>query len=190
MISLAEEDRLKRELLGLFGHMSKMRRELATLHGENTKNFASMADTLDAIIESTEQASNTILESMEDIEAIAGELRTNTDAAAAPQLCDRIVDRVNQVFEACSFQDLTGQRVTRVVNALKFVEDRVNTMIRMWGKDELAEVFEELKRESELPKEDDPDKALLHGPQRANVAMPQNDIDKLFNQDDIDKLFG
>lgn len=187
MISLEEEDRLKRELLGLFGHMSRMRRELAALQGsDDTRSFATMADTLDAIVENTEQASNTILESMEAVDEIIGAVRAKGDAETGV-LCDRMTDRINQVFEACSFQDLTGQRITRVVNALKFVEERINAMIRMWGKDELAKVFEDVQKEA-VPVSGDT--ALLHGPQRANVAIHQEDVDKLFSQDDIDKLFG
>jgi chemotaxis protein CheZ len=191
MVTIEEEDRLKRELLGLFGHMTRMRRELASLHGESTQNFATMADTLDAIVENTEVASNTILESMEEIDAQLTALRATADDATKA-ICDKITDRVNQVFEACSFQDLTGQRITRVVNALKFVEEKVNSMIRVWGKDELARVFEDIQREMEAAasRQVDADKALLHGPQRTNVAISQTDIDKMFNQDDIDKLFG
>lgn len=187
MITVQEEDRLKKELVGLFGHLNNMRRELASLHKGEEGNFATMADTLDAIVESTETASNTILESMEDIEGVILELRDNGDDSTKKR-CDRINDRVNQVFEACSFQDLTGQRITRVVNSLKFVEERVNAIIRMWGKDELSKLVEDMRRGGEP--EENPDESLLHGPQRAGVAITQSDVDKLFNQDDIDKLFG
>ncbi len=188
MISVQEEDRLKRELLGLFGHMSMMRRELAALQG-NDAAFATMADTLDAIVENTETASNSILESMEAIDGMVGELRHDASPETAG-ICDRINDRINQVFEACSFQDLTGQRITRVVNSLKFVEERINSMVRMWGKDELAKVLAEVQQESTQAVREESDKALLHGPQRQGVAITQTDVDKLFNQDDIDKLFG
>jgi chemotaxis protein CheZ len=186
MISIQEEDRLKKELVGLFGHMNKMRRELAVLQGDDAGSFTSMADTLDAIVENTETASNAILESMEAIEEMVGELRQSKDPAVAA-VCGRITERSNQVFEACSFQDLTGQRITRVVNSLKFIEERVTAMVRMWGKEELAKVVEEVKKEA-LPVADD--KALLHGPQRQSVAQTQDEVDKLFSQDDIDKLFG
>jgi chemotaxis protein CheZ len=188
MISAVEEDLLKKELVGLFGHMNKMRRELAILQGHDDGNFLTMADTLDAIVENTETASNAIMESMEAIEDMVGELRKVGDPVVTA-VCERITERGNQVFEACSFQDLTGQRITRVVNSLKFIEDRVSTMVRMWGKEELEKVVEEVKRENEVEQVDG-DRALLHGPQRDSVANKQEDIDKLFSQDDIDKLFG
>jgi chemotaxis protein CheZ len=186
MISIQEEDRLKKELVGLFGHMNKMRRELAVLQGDDAGSFVTMADTLDAIVENTETASNAILESMEAIEDIVGELRQSKDPAIA-SVCGRITERSNQVFEACSFQDLTGQRITRVVNSLKFIEERVTAMVRMWGKEELETVVEEMKKEAQPVAEEE---ILLHGPQREGVAHTQDEVDKLFSQDDIDKLFG
>jgi chemotaxis protein CheZ len=186
MISAKEEYQLKKELVGLFGHMNKMRRELAVLQGDDAGSFASVADTLDAIVENTEIASNSILESMEAIEELVEALRGGGDPAVTA-VCDRVSDRINQVFEACSFQDLTGQRITRVVNSLKFIEERVNAMVRMWGKEELAKVVEEVKKESHPAEPHDPE---LHGPQRVGVAPTQDEVDKLFSQDDIDKLFG
>lgn len=187
MITPEEEDQLKRELVGLFGHMNRMRRELAALQGaaETTGDFGTMADTLDAIVENTEAASNTILESAEAIDGLAGELRNSSDPKARA-VSGKITDQINSVFEACSFQDLTGQRITRVVNSLKFVEERVNTMVRMWGKEELSQAVEEIKQQTEPV---DQEKALLHGPQRDGIAIRQEDVDKLFSQADIDKLF-
>lgn len=190
MISTEDEEQLKKDLVGLFGHMNNMRRELAVLQGADANNFTSVGDTLDAIVENTEHASNQILESMEAIEEIVGELRKEGDAKVQT-LCERINDRSSQVFEACSFQDLTGQRITRVINSLQFIEGRINAMVRLWGKDEIAKVVDEVRRESEGGADiDDPDKALLHGPQRESETNSQDDIDKLFSQDDIDKLFG
>ena len=179
MISRDVEDSLKKELVGLFGHLSMMRRELASLHHTDSANFDAMTDTLDAIVENTEAASNTILESVEGIDAIVSQIRGAGDAAHN-LVCDRITDRVNQVFEACSFQDLTGQRITRVVKSLAFVEARVNSMVRMWGKEELARVVDDIAQEQEVVVPDK-DLDLLHGPQRASVAITQADIDKLFS---------
>ena len=44
------------------------------------------------------------------------------------------------VFEACSFQDITGQRITKVVKSVTYVEDRVNALIEFWGKDEIDKI--------------------------------------------------
>jgi chemotaxis protein CheZ len=186
MNGTAEENRLKRELVGLFGHLNKLRRELASLHGGEEHNFVSMSETLDDIVKNTENASNTILESMESIDEMVNGLRSSSDPAVL-QACEGINDRVNQVFEACSFQDLTGQRITRLVKGLTFIEERVNAMIRVWGRDEISKVIDEVKQEQTEKTED---QKLLHGPQSESKAIDQSDVDKLFSQDDIDKLFG
>jgi chemotaxis protein CheZ len=181
----AEEGRLKRELVGLFGHLNKLRRELATLHSGREQDFASMSETLDDIVENTENASNTILESMEAIDEQVNGLRAKGDPEVNAA-CDKINDRVNQVFEACSFQDLTGQRIQRLVKGLTFIEDRVNSMIKVWGRDEIAKVIDEVKHEV-TPKSQDQE--LMHGPQSPSTAINQSEVDKLFSQADIDKLF-
>lgn len=189
MIAADDEERLKKELVGLFGHINKMRRELAALRTPTTSGevFASVADTLDDIVENTESASNAILESMEQIEESLGDLRTKGDPGI-DAVCDRIALRVNTVFEACSFQDLTGQRITRVVHSLKFIEERINAMVHMWGREELAKVVDEITRESQAQPVDE-DTALIHGPQSSRNAIKQAEIDKMFSQADIDKLF-
>jgi chemotaxis protein CheZ len=185
-MSTPEENRLKRELVGLFGHLNKLRRELASLHGDE-HSFITMSETLDDIVKNTETASNTILESMEAIDEMIGTLRSSGDPAVI-EACDKINDRVNQVFEACSFQDLTGQRITRLVKGLTFIEERVNAMIRVWGRDEIFKLIDEVKQESSTVKS--ADEQLLHGPQSESKAIDQSEVDKLFSQDDIDKLFG
>lgn len=186
MNGTAEENRLKRDLVGLFGHLNKLRRELASLHGGEEHNFVSMSETLDDIVKNTENASNTILESMESIDGDLGALRASGDPTVI-EAAGRINDRVNEVFEACSFQDLTGQRISRLVKGLTFIEERVNAMIRVWGRDEISKVIDEVKQEQTEKTED---QRLLHGPQSESRAIDQSEVDKLFSQDDIDKLFG
>jgi chemotaxis protein CheZ len=171
MITPEEERVLKTHLVEMFGHISSMRREFAALQGNSKGSFATMADTLDAIVENTEAAGNAILESMEAIGASVAKLQSVKDPAAA-SACEEIVDNTNKVFEACAFQDLTGQRITRVIKSLQFMEDHINRLVRMWGKEELARMAAELA----VPSAPD----LMEGPQRAGVAISQDDIDKLF----------
>ena len=45
-----------------------------------------------------------------------------------------------KIFEACSFQDITGQRITKVVKSVTYVEDRVNDLIAVWGKEEIDRI--------------------------------------------------
>ena len=176
---------LKRELVGLFGHMQKIRKELAALNPPGSPDhFGGMSEQLDAIVAATEGATNTIMESMEAIDTLMGEARAlAADNPPLNAIFDQVTDKVNMVFEACSFQDITGQRISKVVGTLKFVEERVNTIVLTWGRDELTKVAVEIK-------EEDPDKKLLNGPQLAGQGVTQADVDRMLGQDAIDKLFG
>ena len=78
-------------------------------------------------------------------------------------------------MEACSFQDLTGKRITKVVGTMKFVEERVNAMAELCGRDEV----EALADDWDLSERRD-DGMPLEGPQRAGEGISQDDIDKLF----------
>lgn len=176
---------LKKELVGLFGHLQKIRKELAALNPPGAEDhFGSMSEQLDAIVRATESATNTIMESVEGVDNLMNDARAATEDPAMRGLFDQVTDKVNMVFEACSFQDITGQRVTKVVNSLKFVEERINSIIFTWGKDELTQVVVEIKEEK------DPDKKLLHGPQLPGQGVSQAEVDKMLAQTEIDKLFG
>ncbi len=77
---------------------------------------------LEAVVQVTEAAANTI---MEAAEAIGEWVSQGRDAATAPA----IVERVNAIFEACAFQDLTGQRIRRAIQHLQQVEDALKGMV-------------------------------------------------------------
>jgi chemotaxis protein CheZ len=176
---------LKKEMVGLFGHLQKIRKELAALNPPGAPDhFGSMSEQLDAIVHATEGATNSIMESVEGIDNLMGEARTYCQGGKLGEIFDQVTDKVNTVFEACSFQDITGQRVTKVVNSLKFVEERINSIIFTWGRDELNQVVVEIKEDQ------DPDKKLLHGPQLPGQGVSQAEVDKMLAQTEIDKLFG
>ncbi|MGE5515588.1 MAG: protein phosphatase CheZ [Bacteroidota bacterium] len=176
---------LKKELVGLFGHLQKIRKELAALNPPGAPDhFGSMSEQLDAIVSATEGATNTIMESVEGVDNLMNEARVYCQGGKLGEVFDQVTDKVNLVFEACSFQDITGQRITKVVNSLKFVEERINAIIFTWGRDELTKVVVEIKEDQ------DPDKKLLHGPQLPGQGVTQADVDKMLAQTEIDKLFG
>jgi chemotaxis protein CheZ len=182
-----EEAALKKEFLRLFSYLQRIRKELSTIRTPSATEdqFLKMADQLDAIVESTEEATNTIMEAMEDLGDLISKIRGRVDDPETIELIDKAEERANSVFEACSFQDITGQRITKVVRSLKFVEERVNSLISMWRPEELVEVAEDLSKEAD----EDPDKKLLDGPQRKGVAINQSDVDRILEQTHIDKLF-
>jgi chemotaxis protein CheZ len=176
MSDLNNQEELNREILTLFQYFRRFREEIARINqGEGDKgHFRNMADQLDAIVGSTERATETILENLEVIGSTADALRqqgstetaTNIDAA------------ITAAMEACSFQDLTGQRVSKIVRSMQFVEERVNAMIELIGRDEIVEIAKSMGEE-ELGKE--LEDALLQGPALDGDGISQDEIDKLFD---------
>ena len=79
------------------------------------------------------------------------------------------------MFEGCSFQDITGQRITKDIKSVTYVEDRVNSLIEVWGKDEI----DRIQVNPDVEKTDD-DK-LLHGPALEGEGITQDEIDKFFD---------
>ncbi len=159
-------DTLLREVRALSNFISKARGEIAAIRPNDLKaeKLPRAGKELEAIVRSTEEATGTI---MDAAEAIMG---------ADPN--EAVMDHCTRIIEACAFQDLTGQRITKVVRALAFIEERVDAMMGVWHRKE----FETMplppgtaQRDGDLE---------LHGP---------NDVDPgtgMISQDDIDKLFG
>ena len=90
-------------------------------------------------------------------------------------LCDGAT-KTTAALEACSFQDLTGQRINKVVGSMKFVEERVNAMAELFGRKEIQDLTDQW----ELPQQVD-DGVALDGPQRPGEGISQDEIDQLFN---------
>jgi chemotaxis protein CheZ len=162
----ATETSLLSEVEALGRTISAARDEIATLRVDDImdRDIPFATDELDAIVQHTAVATNAILESCEMLDEIAAAL--TGDAAA------RLQDAVTKIYEACSFQDITGQRITKVVTTLKIIEDKVSQIIRTFG----------VQRESAGPREASTaadGTELLNGPQLPSNAMDQSDIDKL-----------
>ena len=171
-MSQEENLTLKTELAGLFHYIQRVRTEIAAINSpaDEDNNFENMSDQLDAIVEATEQATDTIMSTVEANEILLGEVRASIDDADLQAKIDQISASNMGLFEACSFQD-----ITKVVRSLTYVEERVNKLIEAWGRSELEEIT------IALEKNKTEDEKLLHGPQREGVAISQDDIDALFD---------
>jgi len=161
--------------------IQRTKQELATLHakGLRGKPRSRVTDELDAVVSDTESATETILSSAEAINDAAGVLMEQL-AGEQQEITNRIYEQVIRIFEACNFQDLTGQRISKVVNTLKFIEERVANMMEIWGGPDSLSSLAEIEEEKE---EEKGDEALLNGPPLAGDAnvVSQDDIDSLFS---------
>lgn len=71
---------------------------------------------LEAVVQATEDAANRILGAAEAIRTLATKRLGDHPAAGA------IIEQTHSIFEACSFQDLTGQRIRRAIAQLQSIE--------------------------------------------------------------------
>lgn len=133
---------------------------------------------LSAVVSDTEAATEVILSAAENIDDLVTRLiRQLPDEQKG--LAHQIHDNAVQIFEACNFQDITGQRISKVVGLMQFVEHHISRMIAIWGgQDELHRLAGNLKKEREREGDD----ALLNGPALSsdNNVVSQDDIDSLF----------
>ncbi len=127
-------------------------------------------DELGAVVGATEQATISIFDAVETIQDLVP--RMDPDMAAT------VADAVTRVYEACSFQDITGQRVSKVVKALQRIEVKITDLLKTLGEDPGAPA----PKKKAAPADIDPtgpDADLLTGPQLPKQANTQAEIDAL-----------
>jgi chemotaxis regulatin CheY-phosphate phosphatase CheZ len=169
---------LRRELQEMSAYVQQTRKEIAALRPDTpSKNRIVLATgELDAIVSATERATSEILSAAERIQAAAARIASAQDTKP---MVDEINAQVIEILTACSFQDITGQRTTKVVNTLRYIETRINSMIAIWG----TEGLEGLPTE-EVNDDTRPDAHLLNGPALSG-GVSQGEVDDMFGSDPI-----
>lgn len=134
------------------------------------QHLPSARNELDAIVGATERATEDIMAASERIEAIA--------AGLDDESADQISDQVMQIYEACSFQDITGQRITKVVTTLLQIESSIESLLAAFGdkaaRERVAELSVQTKATAERVEAN-----LLNGPQIEGGGNSQDDIDSI-----------
>jgi chemotaxis protein CheZ len=169
------------ELDALAACIAQVRSELRHLSDGQTgpRAITTAHDELDAVIAATEEATGQILDACEKIEAAASQ--------AAVTVADGIVEQVTRVYEACSFQDITGQRISKVVSALKEIEGRVNVLVDLVAPLTGAQPPAAFTKKNgasygaadRAMTAEERDQGLLEGPQLPGQGIDQAEIDKL-----------
>jgi len=160
----AKETSLLTEVESLGRTIASAKAEIAALRVDdiNLSDIPFATDELDAIVAHTASATHAILETCETLDAVAEHL--------AGEPAAQLQDATTRIYEACGFQDITGQRITKVVNTLKIIETKVGQLVTMFGESGgEAVVVESVQGEA----------VLMNGPQLPAMAMDQSDIDKL-----------
>jgi len=176
---IAEAAKLKGELDLIQDAIIRTKQEIATVHvtGFEGPEMARVTNELDAIVGGTESATDTILSNAEEIDQLASTLAARLKDEQNQQLVQDMQERVIKIFEACNFQDLTGQRITKVVGTLKFIETHIVRMMEIWGG---LDAFKGIEAETIAQRQGDA--RLLNGPKIAGEGghASQDDIDAMF----------
>jgi len=169
----AENTHIRTNLIEMAEAISQTRSEIAAMRSPDLEDcqFTTATEELDAIVEATEKATSDILEAAEDVQELALVLR---EKGSEDEACDRLDARATDIYTACSFQDLTGQRTSKVVKTLSFLENRVLAMIDIWGLEDI-DVSERI-----LPEEQG-DTHLLNGPARNGEGVDQAEVDQMIS---------
>jgi chemotaxis regulatin CheY-phosphate phosphatase CheZ len=154
------------ELIEMSEAIARMRREIAAIKPPSQIIAATVE--LEQVVSATEQATLEILQAAEDVQEVAWTLREKGVEADA---CEMLDQRATEIYTACSFQDITGQRMEKVVKVLHFIEQRLNAMIEACG---TRGVIDET-----LPSPEKSETQLLNGPRPEGEGLKQDDVDRV-----------
>jgi chemotaxis protein CheZ len=107
----------------LSGQLSQIHAQITSVVSAPAQANRSSGLELEAVVQATETAANQIMEAAEGIgDWVRGDRR---DAASLAL----VAEKVNAIFEACTFQDITGQRIRRAIEHLQHVETMLSDMM-------------------------------------------------------------
>lgn len=160
-----QDAQLYKELKALSGYIADAKQEISDMQTVSSleidqEQISNATDELDAVVKATETATGTIMDSCERFEEIASKIE---DAA----IQETMFSEITSIYEACGFQDITGQRITKVVKTLKHIETQVDSILGT-----MESTFSEHGIHIE-------EETLENGPQLPENAISQDDIDAL-----------
>lgn len=172
---------IHKEFVYIADYIARTRTEISKLRPNDIKEqrIPTAGAELEAVVTDTERATEAI---MAEAEALLDSKPDDLTAYKA-----QVDDAMMRVIEACSFQDLSGQRVSKVVESLRHVEKRVSRFAATMGVHD-AEADEDEIAETERKK-----KLHLNGPAIGGPEVGQDAVDELIasdlDQNAIDALF-
>jgi chemotaxis protein CheZ len=163
---------LHEEIKNLADYIARARAEIAAIQTRDISDhhIPSATDELDAVVQATEEATGAILDAAEELEALGESL----GAVHA----EKITEVTTKIFEASNFQDITGQRITKVVATLRYIEDRITSLGAALGGGSEDGDSEPRSRALEAPAAE---ASLINGPQMPGAGNNQDEIDRLFD---------
>src|SRR3954452_18828441 len=168
--SVEPVDRIRFDLVEMAKAIARTKTEIAAIKpdADHHGKFGEASEELDSVVQATEAATSEILACAEHIQEMAWILREQGIDGA---VCDLLDAKATEVYTACSFQDLTGQRTRKVIGVLSYLEGRINAMIQIWGLDGA------IGGETAESHAAGAGKVLLNGPARPGQGLDQADVD-------------
>ncbi len=172
--STPDVDRVRMEIREMAHAIARTKAEIAAIKPEGvdagTGHFEDASVELDAIVQATATATGDILSAAETIQEIAWTLR---EMGAEGEVCDLIDTKTTDIYTACSFQDITGQRTRKVIGVLRFLEDRIDSMMAIWGEGRAPA--------GPAPRPVSEEASLLNGPAKPGEGLVQSDVDMMLD---------
>lgn len=164
------------EVEALARYIARARREIRAIGADAIAQayIPTASDELGAIAQHLEDATGTILEACEEIEN-----SLDPGAASAADTRQAIRAQVTRIFEACNFQDLTGQRIAKIVETLREIEVRTQALLAI-TRGRRASTASGGRARPPAPARTG-DAALLNGPALRGEGVSQSDIDAMLN---------
>lgn len=171
------EQKIQEELRKLAEFIVAARRELFSINAEKKdgdkkeRNLTLASRELNEVIQHTEDATNKIMDESEFIQKLCA-------ASSDKKVAQEISKHTAEILVACSFQDITGQRIRKVLTTLEEIEIRVAKMVTLFG----GNIPDGMVLSAITGRNQRPDEHLMEGPQLKDKAKSQAEIDKIFKE--------
>ncbi len=165
----AVDFQIRREILALVDYIERAKREITAIDPREIRENKIPAATseLEAVINATEEATNSILD--------AAEMLTELGNGLDPENAKIVEEITIRIYEASNFQDITGQRINKVISVLQHIEEKVLALSQATGDPIGKSVSDAHSDSSDLDEAE-----LLNGPETPENANSQDEIDALF----------
>ena len=139
----------------------------AVSHSGEGNTQVNMGVELEAVVNQTEEAANKIMDSVERISGKVAEAAGSDDKETLGSALQFIQEEAQNIVMACTFQDMTSQRIRTTLGNLREAEEKLSNTLEEMGLD-----VKQAKKDSDN-----------------NSAMVEDASEDRFSQDDIDSLF-
>lgn len=181
------------EVFGALSDIAKVinsaRRELDEVNPNylHQEELPHASQELDEIVKTTEKATNKIVDAIERLQGVNNRIRERLMMVDPPIDEDVMMSvddafgecetHISSIYEACNFQDLTGQRIKKIRDVLQDIERRVMHLVIVFGLEGRGKDLTEEERKALMTEAD-----LLKGPNKEGDGLDQDDIDDILSK--------